>query len=80
MKNKYDFNNIKTVRMSCNEWCCPANEGRGCQAPEAFSIMCDNNSKKFSDLLNEAYDVTFNDEDTYNEVAYKLYELMEDYK
>lgn len=88
MKNKFSKNNTKNVHMGCNEWCCPCNEGKGCQANDAFMMLCemssfDRNDNEYNKLMNEAYwamqESFTGDSSHYNEVCEKLYKLSEVY-
>jgi len=81
MKNKYDFNNIKKIKQGCNEWCCPCNEGRGCQANDACENACDiafyNHRHNKVDEWNELMELAYQTMNTaeYDEVCRKMYEF-----
>ena len=79
MKNKFDNNNIPTIKQSCNEWCCPCNEGKGCQANESCSDAGDNafynRSDKLNDLMNKICEAYMErDFETYDIIAKEMYD------
>ena len=79
MKNKYSNKNIQHVIESCNDWCCPCNEGNGCQANNYCSEACENaffnKDSKWNKLLNEAY--LYMNTDKYDSICKEIYDFAE---
>ena len=66
MKNKYDSRNVK-YRYSCNDWCCPCNDGtKGCHAEENIMNLCDFDDAGFLRYTNKCYDAMLKGEEEYN--------------
>ena len=79
MKNKFDTNNISTVRQACNEWCCPCNEGKGCQANDKCAYACDDAFFNEDDTWNILMTIAYNTMNTpeYDAVCKEMYEFAE---
>lgn len=79
MKNRYDYKNADKIKQSCNEWCCPCNEGRGCQANDFCVDACDNSfynkTDKWNILMEMAYDTMSTT--AYDEICRRMYEYAE---
>jgi hypothetical protein len=59
VENKYSEKNVNKVIEPCNEWCCPCNEGLGCQGNMFCRNACEN--------------AFFNDNDEWNVLMYNAF-------
>ena len=79
MKHRYTEKNVNKVIELCNEWCCPCNEGMGCQG----NIFCRNaceqaatdEKSEWNALMEKAFATLYTPE--YDSVCKAIYEFAE---
>lgn len=81
MKNKYDNRNVNKVIEECNEWCCPCNEGLGCQGNMFCREACENatfdETSPWHTLMDEAFKTQYTPK--YDEICKRIYDFAEKY-
>ena len=79
MKHKYTERNVNKVIEFCNEWCCPCNEGSGCQGNIFCRSACENamldEKSEWHTLMSKAH-ATLNTPE-YDEACKAIYAFAE---
>ena len=83
MKNKFFKLRKLTYKYSCNNWCCPCNDGKvGCFADDLTMELCD--FEKLSNYLDDCYDALcrsnlVKDHSIYEDVCEKFFKYVDSF-
>lgn len=78
MKSNIGQKRNQKYKYSCNNWCCPCNDGvKGCYAEEKIMYLCDFDDVGFNKFLDDCYTASLRGEEEYESACRNFYKYAD---